>query len=1023
MKKKPGTLLAFRVFVALCATSAPWAARAAEFPPAAPKSFSLWDCDSTEGIQDLALERKDVKQGRAAVRWKDHEKISSFSVPNVPPDWSRFNLLRLWIHNGKILPARFMILVSSENPDTDGSDYWGYGVKLDFTGWKEFILPIGTQNGTRSPRGWDQIDELRFTATGWANTPNPEADVIIDDIRLEYDPPRPGPRMTDQEFFDCLDLARPELAKVRDAVQSGDLEKAKAAFLDHMRTRQKPKWWFDWRERPARPQPVEGGSEGWDYFATNLKVDWTGWKQITLPLKEWHSSRKPIGWHYINHLSFSATYGDRKPGAETGLIFDAVELTGERPVSLGDFETADDFKRWGNVQPTSEHVKQGEQAGMWSNLPARPGLTLHDIPHDWTGFEALQFWAYSAKATGDSIALIADSDTPRVSSAEEVMKHIHGGFFLGDDIDWESNRNQPDEPAFTKEWTYGLNRFPQWRTLGEAYWLTGDEKFAREWIAQMRDWVEDHPYPLFGTGNDTLTWRTIEAGIRCSGSWPDSLSYFLGSPALTPGDLFTFLKSWIEHGRHLMRITVEHPEHGGNWVTMECNGLGHLGILLPECREAPAWLETAVNRLTMELDRQVYPDGAQKELTTGYHQVARKNFIALYQFALHNGIPISREYLDPIERLYDYNLRAMTPEGKLPPLNDAGHTGVISSLEEGAELFGRKDFQWAATGGLEGEKPGYTSVAFPWAGQYVMRSGWDADDRYLLFESGPFGIGHQHEDKLSMFAYALGRVLLTEAGTYSYDRSKFRKYVLGAWAHNTILVDGCEQHRNGLRETYETDKPLTNLWAHNEVFDAADGTYESGYGRKREIDVRHERAVVFVRPDYWVVVDRLHAEGGHRYDILWHLNNDEAAQDAATLAAWGADPDAANLLVTPDAAAGLALEIVKGREDPVLGFAPASRKKPIPVLDYQLEAGGSVTRAWVLTPFLGSRPAVETTVENDRDGTVVTVKHDKGADFVFLAPRGDPQSVTLGGKRFPKKAQIAVVRTGPEGKISAAQAQ
>ena len=533
----------------------------------------------------------------------------------------------------------------------------------------------------------------------------------------------------------------------------------------------------------------------------------------------------------------------------------------------------------------------------------------------------------------------------------------------------------------------------------------------------MRDWVEDNRYPLFGTGNDTLTWRTIEAGIRCSGSWPDSLHYFLGSPSLTPDDLVTFLKSWIEHGRHLMRITLDHPEHGGNWVTMECNGLGHLGILLPECREAPAWLETAVNRLTMELDRQVYPDGAQKELTTGYHQVARRNFVALYQLALHNGIPMPGEYLARIERMYDYNLRAMTPEGRLPPLNDAGYTAVIPSLEEGAGLFGRKDFQWAATGGIEGEKPGYTSVAFPYAGQYVMRSGWGENDRYLLFESGPYGIGHQHEDMLSMFVYGLGRVLLTEAGTYSYDRSKYRKYVLGTWAHNTILVDGCEQHRDGLRETYETETPLGNLWDHNEVFDAADGVYESGYGPKREIDVRHERAVVFVRPDYWIVLDRLHATGEHRYDILWHLDNNEAAQDPATLAAWGADPVVANLLVTPDSAQGLTLEIVKGREEPVLGFAPASRKKPIPVLDYQLQAAGPATRAWVLTPFRGSRPRVAATVKNDRGGTVVTVTHANGADFLFLAPRGERHPATIGGKSFPEKVRVAVVRTDADGKI------
>ena len=987
-----------------------------------PKVITIWDCETTTGIKGLELERSKVKQGSAAVRWHNHPKQSGFSVPDVPSDWSQFNLLRLWIHNAKPVPTRFMIIVSSENPTTDGSDYWGYEVKLDFTGWKEFILPVGQKGGTRSPRGWDQIDGLRITASGWGNTPHPEADVLIDDIRLEYDPPRPGPRMTDKQFFDELDLSRDDLQRVRAAVKAGDLEAAKSAVLEHMRQRQTPRWWFDWRDRPNVSAPITGGSDGWDYFATRIKIDWTGWKEFDFPLDQWNRSRKPIGWHWVNSLSFSSTYGNRTPSPETALVLDAVQLTGDQPVSLGDFETPADFERWRYLQPTTEYTKQGTQAGLWSALPSRPGLRLSDIPHDWTHFKSLRFWMYSAKATGDVITLTADSDTPSiVPSAERVLEHFHNDYFLGDDINWESNKYKPDEPAFTKEWTYGLNRFYHWRTLGQAYWTTGDERYAKEWIAQMRDWVEDNPWPLFGTGNGTLTWRTIEAGIRTSGSWPDSLYHFLGSPSLTPDDLVTFLKSWIEHAHHLMRITVEHPEHGGNWVTMECNGLAHLGIMLPECKDALLWLKTASDRLHMEMQRQVYPDGAQKELTTGYHQVALHNFVGLYKIAHHNDVALPEDYLDRLERMYEYNLKAMTPERRLPPLNDAGYTGVSSSLKEGAELFDRSDFLWAATAGIEGTAPDYTSVAFPYAGQYVMRSGWDQDDRYLLFESGPYGIGHQHEDKLSMFAYAYGRPLLTEAGTYSYDRSKYRRYVLGTWAHNTILVDGEQQHRGGLRETYETDDPLDNLWIHNDVFDAADGVYQSGYGKKRDTSVVHERSVVFVRPDYWVVVDRLHAKGQHEYDILWHLNNDAAARNAKTLAAWGSDQGVANLMVTPAPTNGLDLEIVVGRDDPVLGFAPAKKKKPIPVLDYKLQAKGPVVVAWVLTPFPTDRPDIKAEMTNNDTGTIVTVSHDSGTDQIYVAPRGERNTVTLAGRSLT--GRVAVVRIGKDNKVLAARAQ
>lgn len=983
---------------------------------AQPRTLTIWDCETTAGIAGLEREMSEVKQGDSAVRWRNHTQYSGLSVPKVPKDWSGYNLLRLWMHNAKPVPTRVMILVKSENSTTEGSDYWSYDVKLNFTGWKELVLPVGQKGGTRSPRGWDQIDGLALTASGWGNTPHPEADIVIDDVRLQYDPPRPGPRMTDRQFFDNLDLSRGDFRQVRTAVEAGDLEAAKSAFLEHMRRRQKPQWWFDWRQRPAVTAPLTGGSEGWDYFAVRIKIDWTGWKEFTFPLSQWSRSRKPIGWHWINSLGFSSTYGDRTPSRETALVLDAVELTGEKPVSLGDFEETADFKRWRFLQPTADFVKQGSQAALWSDLPNRPGLQLTDIPHDWSDFETLHFWAYSAKATGDIITLTADSDTPPVAaSADRILQHFYGGYFLGEDIDWTSNKYDLSEPAFTREWTYGLNRFRHWRTLGQAYWATGDERYAKEWIAQMRDWIEDNPWPLFSTGNSTLTWRTIEAGIRTSGSWPDALCYFLGSPSLKPDDLVMFLKSWIEHARHLMRITTEYPEHGGNWVTMECNGLGHLGILMPECRDASLWLQTAVDRLSLELDRQVYPDGAQKELTTGYHQVALRNFVDLYKIAHHNGMALDESYLARLEKMYEYNLKAMTPENRLPPLNDAGYTQVSGALEEGIALFDRDDFRWAVSGGVQGEAPNYTSVAFPYAGQYVMRSGWSDDDLYLLFESGPYGIGHQHEDKLSMFAYAYGRVLLTEAGTYSYDRSKYRRYVLGTWAHNTVLVDGGQQRRGGLRDTYETDAPLENLWIHNDVFDAADGLYESGYGPKRDTSITHERTVVFIRPDYWVVVDRLHTQEPHDYDILWHLNNTAAAQDPKTLAAWGTGDGVANLMVTPAVTTGLDLEIVVGRDDPVLGFAPAKNKKPIPVLNYKLSASGPVTLVWALTPYPADRPSVGVSATDRSGGTLVTVSHGKGTDLVYVARRGESHSVQLGSRKLT--GQVAVVRLDDQNRI------
>ncbi len=92
----------------------------------------------------------------------------------------------------------------------------------------------------------------------------------------------------------------------------------------------------------------------------------------------------------------------------------------------------------------------------------------------------------------------------------------------------------------------------------------------------------------------------------------------------------------------------------------------------------------------------------------------------------------------------------------------------------------------------------------------------------------------------------------------------------------------------------------------------------------------------------------------------------------------------------------------------MLGFAPARRKKPIPVLDYRLVGKGSVTVAWLLTPHRGHRPEVRVTSEDRDGGTVVSVSHAGGSDSVYVAQRGETHAVTLGER--PLRGRVAVVR-------------
>jgi hypothetical protein len=362
----------------------------------------------------------------------------------------------------------------------------------------------------------------------------------------------------------------------------------------------------------------------------------------------------------------------------------------------------------------------------------------------------------------------------------------------------------------------------------------------------------------------------------------------------------------------LVRSIMLHPT-GRNCVFVNCLLLAQAGVFLPELTDSYWWRREAMIRSTSEFDAIFYPDGGQVEHSSGYNGFTVKvanhflmfcdwvgtnletvdTFGENWERSISAGLPLSPDTLWKLRRaIRFYGLTAM-PNFVVPPLGDvtSGNVGA-TTMERIGELLGAQDrfpedphIAWVSTGGQEGHPPGWTSAAYPYMGYFCMRTGWERDDTYCLFDSGSMGEWHGHDDMLAFVLYSHGRMHGRESGYY------------GGWCgseHNTVLIDGKPpsrrhgpetMHLQLLNEPYES-----NRWQTTPDFDYASGVYDGGWTNPKQPDedwprpVRHmrwKRAIFFAKPDIFFVSDFLWPIDGdeHEAAAIFHLSGEKVERE------------------------------------------------------------------------------------------------------------------------------------------------
>ena len=488
------------------------------------------------------------------------------------------------------------------------------------------------------------------------------------------------------------------------------------------------------------------------------------------------------------------------------------------------------------------------------------------------------------------------------------------GLTFGDPPDWHldpiSGRRAPrihwsrldvldPESVGDSKVVWELNRHQWLVRLGQAYLLTGDDRFAAASARHIEGWLEANPP---GVG---INWASsLEVGFRLI-SWSWALHLFHGSSALDAGLRTRMLGSLWTHARHLERY-LSYYYSPNTHLTGEALALTYAGVLFPQLPRATRWRALGTRILENESERQILPDGVYFEQSTCYQRYTADIYLHFIMLARQGGLAVSGRVSERVQRLVDALLVLARPDGSMPQIGDADG-GRLMPLDRrapddaadvfstAAVVFRRSDYAWAArrlapeTLWLLGPAAGMVfdslapappsgapSQALEDGGYIVMRTGWQRNADQVHFDVGPLGCstsaGHGHADLLSVQCAFGGQPYVVDPGTFRYTGDqRGRAHFRSTAAHSTVEVDGIGQATPTGPFRWDSHPRARLLrWESGEAFDVAEGQHD-GYERLSGPLVHRRRIVLAKRDRYCVVVDDLVGTGEHRVEVRFQF--------------------------------------------------------------------------------------------------------------------------------------------------------
>ena len=555
-------------------------------------------------------------------------------------------------------------------------------------------------------------------------------------------------------------------------------------------------------------------------------------------------------------------------------------------------------------------------ATSWEKRPFHTHLTAETLaaPTTYTHYRKIEappffFHAQELNSYQPLLQLWDNTDTPSpITLSQELAQgklpyYAHLTANVGFPPRWHTNPFTQQTTPTNQHWSkindfahgdiktiWEPNRFTFAYALVRAYWRTKDETYPALFWQAAEDWYKNNP------PNQGANWKCgQESSLRVM-AWCFALYGFLNSPESTAERITKLAHMIALSGERIEKNITYALSQKNNHGLSEATGLWTIGILFPELKHAQRWEKQGRTLLEQEGKQLIYADGAFSQQSVNYQRLMLHDYLWCIRLADIQKRPFSASLKEHVARSAQllYQLQSGS-DGELPcygpndgslilPLNNCASQDFRPIIQAHHYLNTKhhcyqpghwnEDLLWLfGPQALQAphEPPQQISLNAVTSGYYTRRS----PTTFLFTRCGPYKNRPGHADMLHVDLWWQHQPIAIDAGTYSYNDKPPWNYELARTRyHNTVVVDDQDQMTRVGKFMWLP--AMTGRVTHQHKSAQNDLSYwqgeHTGYQRLSS-PVTHQRALIQLPNDIFLVLDRLSGNGSHNYQLNWLLEN------------------------------------------------------------------------------------------------------------------------------------------------------